>query len=46
VALPWATWERLLIWLVVGMIVYFTYARARAARVRANPGLRPVDVAA
>jgi len=37
VALPWATWERLLIWLVVGMVVYFAYARARAARVRAEP---------
>jgi len=46
VALPWATWERLLIWLVVGMVVYFAYARARAARMRANPSLRPVDAAA
>jgi len=23
--LPWATWERLILWMVVGMIVYFTY---------------------
>jgi APA family basic amino acid/polyamine antiporter len=43
VALPWATWERLFIWLVIGMVVYFAYARTRAARVRANPALRPVD---
>ena len=43
VALPWATWERLLIWLAVGMVVYFAYARARAAKVRANPALRPAD---
>jgi APA family basic amino acid/polyamine antiporter len=23
VALPWATWERLIIWLVVGLVIYF-----------------------
>ncbi|MGV3510111.1 MAG: amino acid permease [Sphingobacteriaceae bacterium] len=25
--LPWHTWERLLIWLVIGIIVYFGYSR-------------------
>jgi APA family basic amino acid/polyamine antiporter len=34
VALPLATWERLVIWLVAGMAVYFTYGRARADRRR------------
>ena len=42
-ALPWATWERLLIWLVIGLTVYFAYSRARAARTRAHPDLRPAD---
>jgi len=29
-SLPWATWERLLIWLGLGMAVYFLYGRRRA----------------
>ncbi|MFL5576587.1 MAG: amino acid permease [Gemmatimonadaceae bacterium] len=28
--LPWATWERLIVWLVVGMAVYLGYGRRRA----------------
>lgn len=27
IGLPWHTWERLLIWLVVGILIYFTYSR-------------------
>ncbi len=27
VALPWSTWVRLIIWTVVGLIIYFTYGR-------------------
>jgi APA family basic amino acid/polyamine antiporter len=27
VGLPLATWERLFIWLAIGLIVYFTYSR-------------------
>jgi APA family basic amino acid/polyamine antiporter len=34
VALPLETWERLGIWLVIGMIVYFVYSRRRAHAVR------------
>ena len=34
VVLPWATWERLIVWLVAGMLVYFGYGRRRAARTR------------
>jgi APA family basic amino acid/polyamine antiporter len=26
-ALPWRTWERLLIWLVIGLVIYFAYSR-------------------
>jgi APA family basic amino acid/polyamine antiporter len=36
VALPATTWERLIIWLVVGMIVYFGYGRRSAERTRAQ----------
>ena len=31
--LPWHTWERLLIWLLIGIIIYFTYSR-RHSKVR------------
>jgi basic amino acid/polyamine antiporter, APA family len=40
VSLPWATWERLLVWLVLGLAIYFLYSRrhARAHRLaRAAP---------
>jgi APA family basic amino acid/polyamine antiporter len=34
VGLPLSTWERLVIWLAIGLVIYFAYSRARAARVR------------
>jgi APA family basic amino acid/polyamine antiporter len=34
VVLPWSTWERLIVWLVVGLVVYFAYGRKRAAALR------------
>jgi basic amino acid/polyamine antiporter, APA family len=34
VGLPWATWERLVIWLGVGLILYFTYGRRYALTAR------------
>jgi APA family basic amino acid/polyamine antiporter len=34
-ALPATTWERLVIWLALGMIVYFGYGRRNAERLRA-----------
>jgi APA family basic amino acid/polyamine antiporter len=29
-SLPWATWERLLVWLGLGLAIYFMYSRRRA----------------
>jgi len=31
-SLPWATWERLFVWLGMGMVVYFVYGRHGATR--------------
>jgi APA family basic amino acid/polyamine antiporter len=36
VSLPWATWERLLIWMALGFAVYFLYSRERARSRRAE----------
>jgi len=33
VGLPLATWERLFIWLAVGLVVYFTYSRRKLAEI-------------
>jgi APA family basic amino acid/polyamine antiporter len=35
-ALPWATWERLLIWLAIGLVIYFAYGRSHS-KLRTNP---------
>jgi APA family basic amino acid/polyamine antiporter len=29
-ALPWPTWRRLIVWFIVGMIVYFSYGVRRS----------------
>jgi APA family basic amino acid/polyamine antiporter len=33
-ALPWATWERLFVWLGLGLAIYFMYSRRRAREKR------------
>jgi APA family basic amino acid/polyamine antiporter len=38
-ALPLETWERLVIWLVVGLLVYALYGRRRTAARRMRPPL-------
>jgi APA family basic amino acid/polyamine antiporter len=32
VGLPLATWERLMIWLVIGLVLYFTYSRSHVTQ--------------
>ena len=34
--LPGATWERLIVWLVIGLVIYFTYGRVHSKLARAN----------
>ena len=43
VSLPWATWERLLVWLALGLVLYFAYGRSRAKAKRAvvAPAMSP-----
>lgn len=30
ISLPWHTWERLLIWMAIGILIYFLYSRKRS----------------
>ena len=34
VSLPWETWERLIIWMVIGLAIYFLYSRKRSNLVK------------
>jgi APA family basic amino acid/polyamine antiporter len=38
VGLPWHTWERLIIWMAIGLVVYFSYSVRRSALRHALPG--------
>jgi APA family basic amino acid/polyamine antiporter len=42
IALPWRTWERLIIWFVIGMVIYFLYGVRRSklgqARISGDTG--------
>ncbi|HXE57077.1 MAG TPA: amino acid permease [Gemmatimonadales bacterium] len=34
ISLPWRTWERLLIWLAIGLVIYFVYGRTHSRLAR------------
>jgi APA family basic amino acid/polyamine antiporter len=35
-SLPWATWERLIIWMAIGLAIYFFYSRSHSKLARAE----------
>ena len=43
VGLPWETWARLVIWLVLGMGVYVAYGRSHAIAMREGRVLQPAS---
>ena len=50
IGLPFDTWLRLIIWLVIGMVIYFTYgrynSRVQAAGTPKSPEPRPTPTMA
>jgi APA family basic amino acid/polyamine antiporter len=30
VSLPWETWERLIIWMAIGLVIYFLYSKRKS----------------
>jgi APA family basic amino acid/polyamine antiporter len=35
-SLPGPTWERLIVWMVIGLVIYFTYSRSHSKLARAE----------
>jgi APA family basic amino acid/polyamine antiporter len=35
-SLPWATWERLIYWMIIGLVIYFFYSRSHSKLARAE----------
>jgi basic amino acid/polyamine antiporter, APA family len=39
-SLPWNTWLRLIVWLIIGMVIYFTYGRKHSRLRKSQPSSR------
>jgi APA family basic amino acid/polyamine antiporter len=39
-SLPWNTWLRLIVWLIIGMVIYFTYGRKHSRLRKAQASSR------
>ncbi len=42
ISLPWRTWERLIIWFVIGMFVYFFYGVRRSKLAKSRENAAPI----
>jgi APA family basic amino acid/polyamine antiporter len=42
-ALPWPTWRRLIVWFVIGMVVYFSYGVRQSKLAKPQPTPEPVS---
>jgi len=42
ISLPWRTWERLIIWFVIGMFVYFFYGIRRSKLAKSRENAAPI----
>jgi APA family basic amino acid/polyamine antiporter len=38
ISLPWRTWERLIIWFVIGIVLYFVYGVRKSKLARPRSG--------
>ena len=37
-SLPWSTWERLILWMAIGIVIYFAYGYRRSRLREAGSG--------
>ena len=42
ISLPWRTWERLIIWFLIGMVIYFSYGVRRSNLAKPREKIAPI----
>ncbi len=42
-SLPWSTWERLIVWMVIGVAVYFAYGHRHSRLAKGSAGVQEVQ---